>query len=49
MIMAILNSGLALLGAGTQLQVLVKGVVIILAVLMDNTLKSRTSVIKQLK
>lgn len=49
MIMAILNSGLALLGAGTQLQVLVKGVVIILAVLMDNTLKSRTMAIKQLK
>lgn len=44
LIMAVLNSGLALLGAQSHVQVLVKGVVIILAVLMDNALKSRTTV-----
>lgn len=45
LIMAILNSGLSLLGAQSQVQILVKGCVIILAVLMDNALKSRTRVL----
>lgn len=40
-IMAILSTGLSLLGAGTEVQILVKGGVIIVAVLMDNALKSR--------
>ena len=39
--MAILSSGMALLGAQSPVQVLVKGIVIILAVLLDNMLKSR--------
>lgn len=42
LIMAVLNSGLSLLGAQSHVQILVKGVVIIGAVLMDNALKSRT-------
>ena len=46
-IMAILNAGLSLLGAQSQVQILVKGIVIILAVLMDNSLKARTMVIKE--
>lgn len=41
LIMASLNSGMSLLGAQTHIQILVKGVVIILAVLMDNALKSK--------
>ena len=41
LIMAILSSGMALLGAQSPVQVLVKGIVIILAVLLDNMLKSR--------
>lgn len=45
-IMAILNSGLSLLGAQSHVQILVKGVVIILAVLMDNALKDKTTVIR---
>jgi len=40
-IMAVLSTGLSLLGAGTEMQILVKGGVIILAVLMDNALKAR--------
>lgn len=48
-IMGILNSGLALLGAQSHVQILVKGVVIILAVLMDNALKAKTMVVKQVK
>jgi ribose transport system permease protein len=43
LIIATLNSGMSLLGAQYQVQILVKGVVIILAVLMDNVLKSRTT------
>lgn len=43
LIMAILNTGLSLLGAQTQVQILVKGIVIILAVLLDNVLKNRTT------
>lgn len=46
-IMAILNTGLSLLGAQSQVQILVKGVVIILAVLMDNALKAKTIVTKK--
>ena len=46
-IMAILNAGLSLLGAQSQVQILVKGIVIILAVLMDNALKARTMVSKK--
>jgi ribose transport system permease protein len=41
LIMASLNNGMSLLGAQYQVQILVKGLVIILAVLMDNGLKSR--------
>ena len=41
LIMASLNNGMSLLGAQYQQQILVKGLVIILAVLMDNALKSR--------
>jgi ribose transport system permease protein len=41
LIMASLNSGMSLLGAQYQEQILVKGTVIILAVLMDNALKSK--------
>jgi len=41
LIMATLNSGMSLLGAQTHVQILVKGLVIILAVLMDNALKSK--------
>ncbi len=48
LIMAELNAGLSLLGAQSHVQILVKGIVIILAVLMDNALKSRTQV-KQIK
>ena len=44
MIMAILNGGLSLLGAQSQHQMLVKGCVIIIAVFMDNVLKSKTTV-----
>jgi len=40
LIMATMNSGMSLLGAQYPQQILVKGIVIILAVLMDNTLKS---------
>jgi len=43
-IMGILNAGLSLLGAQSPTQILVKGIVIILAVLMDNALKNRTMV-----
>lgn len=42
LIMATLNSGMSLLGAQYSSQILVKGIIIILAVLMDNALKSRT-------
>jgi ribose/xylose/arabinose/galactoside ABC-type transport system permease subunit len=38
LIMGVLNSGLSLLGAQTHQQVLVKGIVIILAVLMSNVI-----------
>jgi ribose transport system permease protein len=41
LIMATLNNGMSLLGAQYHVQILVKGLVIILAVLMDNGLKSR--------
>jgi ribose transport system permease protein len=41
LIMAILNSGMSLLGAQYPAQILVKGVVIIFALLIDNALKSR--------
>jgi putative xylitol transport system permease protein len=41
LIMGTLNNGMSLLGAQYQVQILVKGLVIILAVLMDNALKSR--------
>jgi ribose transport system permease protein len=41
LIMASLNNGMSLLGAQYQVQILVKGLVIILAVLMDNAFKSR--------
>lgn len=43
LIMATLNNGMMLLGAQYHVQILVKGLVIILAVLMDNALKSRQS------
>ena len=43
-IMGILNAGLSLMGAQSHVQILVKGIVIILAVLMDNSFKSRTTV-----
>lgn len=46
LIMGILNTGLSLLGAQSQVQLLVKGFVIILAILMDNALKSRKTVQK---
>lgn len=46
MIMAILNGGLSLMGAQSQHQMLVKGCVIIIAVFMDNVLKSKTRVQK---
>ena len=42
LIMASLNSGMSLLGAQTSDQIIVKGIIIILAVLMDNALKSKT-------
>lgn len=41
LIMASLNNGMSLLGAQFHVQILVKGLVIILAVLMDNAFKSR--------
>ena len=41
LIIASLNNGMSLLGAQYHVQILVKGLVIILAVLMDNALKSR--------
>jgi len=41
LIMASLNNGMSLLGAQYHVQILVKGLVIILAVLMDNALKSK--------
>lgn len=41
LIMASLNNGMSLLGAQYQEQIFVKGLVIIVAVLMDNALKSR--------
>jgi len=41
LIMAILNSGMSLMGAQYPAQILVKGVVIIVALLIDNALKSR--------
>ncbi len=43
LIMASLNNGMSLLGAQYHVQIFVKGLVIILAVLMDNALKSRQS------
>ena len=43
-IMAILNTGLALLGAQSNIQILARGCVIIFAVLMDNALKKREAV-----
>lgn len=46
LIMAVLNGGLSLMGAQSQHQMLVKGFVIIIAVYMDNALKSRTTVQK---
>lgn len=46
LIMGILNAGLSLLGAQTPVQLLVKGFVIIGAILMDNALKSRQTVVK---
>lgn len=46
-IMAILNTGLALMGAQTPVQILVKGIVVILAVLMDNAFKSRQTTQKE--
>ena len=45
-IMGILNTGLALLGAQAQVQLLVKGFVIIFAILLDNALKSHKAVEK---
>lgn len=42
LIMATLNSGMSLLGAQYPAQILVKGLVIILAVLLDNTFKSKS-------
>jgi ribose/xylose/arabinose/galactoside ABC-type transport system permease subunit len=41
LIMAILASGMALLGAQYPVQILVRGMVIIMALLIDNALKSR--------
>ena len=41
LIMAILASGMALLGAQYPVQILVRGMVIIMALLIDNSLKSR--------
>ena len=41
LIMATLNNGMSLMGAQYHVQILVKGMVIILAVLMDNAFKSR--------
>jgi ribose transport system permease protein len=41
LIMATLNNGMSLMGAQYHVQILVKGLVIILAVLMDNAFKSR--------
>jgi ribose transport system permease protein len=41
LIMAVLNNGMSLMGAQYHVQILVKGLVIILAVLMDNAFKSR--------
>lgn len=41
LIMASLNSGLSILGAQYMVQILVKGTAVILAVLMDNALKSK--------
>jgi ribose transport system permease protein len=41
LIMASLNNGMSLLGAQYHVQILVKGLVIIFAVLMDNAFKSR--------
>jgi ribose transport system permease protein len=43
LIMASLNNGMSLLGAQYHVQIFVKGLVIIFAVLMDNALKSRKS------
>ena len=47
LIMAIINTGLSLLGAQTPVQLLVKGFVIIGAILMDNALKNRQIVIEE--
>jgi ribose transport system permease protein len=41
LIIAILNNGMSLMGAQYHVQIFVKGMVIILAVLMDNAFKSR--------
>jgi ribose transport system permease protein len=41
LIMATLNNGMSLMGAQYHVQIFVKGLVIILAVLMDNAFKSR--------
>jgi len=41
LIMASLNNGMSLLGAQYHVQIFVKGLVIIFAVLMDNAFKSR--------
>ncbi len=46
LIMAIINTGLSLLGAQTPVQLLVKGFVVILAILMDNALKAKQKVVK---
>jgi ribose transport system permease protein len=42
LIIATLNSGMSLMGAQYHVQIFVKGLIIILAVLMDNVLKART-------
>ena len=47
LIMAIINTGLSLLGAQTPVQLLVKGFVIIGAILMDNALKNREIVVEE--
>lgn len=41
LVIGFLNNGMSLLGAQYHVQILVKGIVIILAVLLDNALKSR--------
>ena len=46
LIMSVLSTGLSLLGAQSQVQMLVNGIVIIAAILMDNALKSKNVVSK---